>query len=100
VLSLILREAITNVVRHANATRCDITLTGVDGTRTLCIEDNGRGKRAPDGNGVTGMRERVTSLGGTLSIESFPGTRIRVTLAPVALMATTVDAPARLAIIA
>ncbi|HEY5087203.1 MAG TPA: sensor histidine kinase, partial [Gemmatimonadaceae bacterium] len=84
VLSLVLREAVTNIVRHAHAARCDITLSSVDGVRTLCIEDDGHGKNAPDGNGVTGMRERVKSLGGTLAIESSPGTRIRVTLAPAA----------------
>lgn len=100
VLSLILREAITNVVRHAHATRCDITLSVIDGVRTLCIEDDGRGKNAPDGNGVTGMRERVTSLGGNISVESSPGTRIRVTLARAEPVAATADKPARLAIIA
>ncbi|MEO6865931.1 MAG: sensor histidine kinase [Gemmatimonadaceae bacterium] len=100
VLSLILREAITNVVRHAHATRCDITLSVVDDVRTLCIEDDGRGKNAPDGNGVTGMRERVTSLGGNISVESSPGTRIRVTLAPAEPVVIPADRPARLAIIA
>ena len=101
VLSLVLREAVTNIVRHAHAARCDITLPSVDGVRTLCIEDDGHGKNAPDGNGVTGMRERVKSLGGTLAIESSPGTRIRVTLAPAAAVVVTTDAiPTRLAIIA
>ncbi len=97
---MILREAITNVVRHAHATRCDITLSVVDGVRTLCIEDDGRGKNAPDGNGVTGMRERVTSLGGNISVESSPGTRIRVTLAPAEPVTAAADKPVRLAIIA
>lgn len=83
VLSLIVREAVTNVVRHARATRCEITLSEAEGVRALCIQDDGRGKSAPDGNGVAGMRERIASLGGTLSIESFPGTRVRVTLAAV-----------------
>ncbi len=104
VLSLILREAVTNVVRHAHATTCDITLSSEDGIRTLCIQDNGHGKSAPDGNGVTGMRERIKSLGGTLAIESFPGTRVRVTLPPAASVPTSVpasvDSPARLAILA
>jgi two-component system, NarL family, sensor histidine kinase DesK len=106
VLSLVLREAVTNVVRHAHATRCDVTLSVVNGLRTLCIEDDGRGKSVADGNGITGMRERVVSLGGSISVESFPGTRVRVSLAPVqpvsAIPAPPVqsDAPARLTIIA
>jgi two-component system sensor histidine kinase DesK len=102
VLSLILREAVTNVVRHAHATRCDISLSHLDGARTLRIEDDGRGKSVPDGNGVTGMRERVMSLGGVISIESFPGTRIRVTLAPAAAVSAgaAAEPAARLAIIA
>jgi two-component system, NarL family, sensor histidine kinase DesK len=80
VLSLVLREAVTNVVRHSQATRCSVTLSEADGLRTLCVEDDGRGKGVPDGNGITGMRERVASLGGTLAVESFPGTRVRATL--------------------
>lgn len=81
VLALILREAVTNVVRHAHATRCEVTLGMVDGVRTFRIADDGSGKRGVDGNGITGMRERVRSLGGDIAIEPFPGTRIRVTLA-------------------
>jgi two-component system sensor histidine kinase DesK len=100
VLGLILREAVTNVVRHAHATRCEVTLSCMDGVRALRIEDNGMGKRAPDGNGVTGMRERVRSLGGDIAVESFPGTRIRVSLAPVASTQAAPPAPAQLAIIA
>jgi len=100
VLSLILREAVTNVVRHAHATRCDITLSVVDGIRTLSVKDDGRGKSAPDGNGITGMRERVAALGGSIDIEASPGTRIRVTLPATSAIATTAEQPARLAIIA
>ena len=100
VLSLILREAITNVVRHAHASRCDVTLSSVDGARILCIEDDGRGKSAPDGSGITGMRERVSALGGAITIESTPGTRILVTLPPPVPATTTAESPARLAIIA
>jgi two-component system sensor histidine kinase DesK len=100
VLSLILREAVTNVVRHARATSCAVTLSSEEGVRTLLIEDNGAGKRAPDGNGVTGMRERVRSIGGNIAVESFPGTRIRVTLAPRTATSADPAAPARLVIIA
>lgn len=100
VLSLILREAVTNVVRHSHATSCDITLSIVNDVRTLCIEDNGSGKSVPDGHGITGMRERAASLGIDLFVESFPGTRVRVTLPPAQTGKPAVDPPARLAIIA
>ena len=102
VLALILREAVTNIVRHAQATHCEVTLSMVDGVRTFRLEDDGSGKREPDGNGITGMRERVRSLGGDIAIESFPGTRIRVTLAPRAESREDLPlgSPARLAILA
>jgi len=100
VLSLIVREAATKVVRHSHATRCEITLSQADGLRSLCIQDDGRGKRIADGNGITGMRERVASLGGTLSVESIPGTRVRVTLASARNSGDDPESPARLTIIA
>jgi two-component system sensor histidine kinase DesK len=69
VLALALREAVTNIVRHANAHRCAIRLAA---PCTLTIEDDGRGGNARFGNGLNGMRERVEALGGTLLRE---GTR-------------------------
>lgn len=62
-LCLALREAVTNVIRHANATFCHIGLS-CDGDRAiLTIEDNGSGKLAPEGSGLQGMRERLAALG-------------------------------------
>jgi two-component system sensor histidine kinase DesK len=81
-LALAVREAVTNIVRHAGATLCRITLTERDGERLLAIEDDGRGKRGPDGNGLAGMRERVRALGGQLVVDSAAvGTRVQITLA-------------------
>lgn len=86
VFALALREGITNVVRHARAGTCNISLDSVDGTRTLCIEDDGCGKQAGDGNGLTGMRERLAILGGTVTTraaaESGPGTRLHIAIPP------------------
>jgi len=65
-LCLALREAVTNVIRHANATLCHISLYR-DGDRAiLSIEDNGSGELSPEGSGLKGMRERFAALGGTL----------------------------------
>jgi two-component system sensor histidine kinase DesK len=79
--ALVLREAITNVVRHAAARRCDVTLS-CDGTLArLCIRDDGHGGRIHAGNGIKGMRERLAALRGTLDIETGDaGTCITATL--------------------
>jgi two-component system sensor histidine kinase DesK len=79
-LSLVLREAITNIVRHADASECSIEVsTGQDHTR-LVIADDGRGDIRQEGNGLRGMRERVQELGGSLSLESTRGTRLHIEL--------------------
>ena len=82
-LALALREAVTNVIRHARAGRCRVRLHALDDACVLEVEDDGRGCRAPEGGGRRGMRERVEALGGT--VERGPGTggrgtRLRVTL--------------------
>ncbi len=80
-LALALREAVTNVVRHAGATRCTVRLTQEGGAVRLTVEDDGRGKRQEDGAGLCGMRERAVALGGSLSVESLArGTRLVLTL--------------------
>jgi two-component system, NarL family, sensor histidine kinase DesK len=79
-LSLVLREAVTNIVRHAGASECSIEVsTGEDRTQ-LVIADDGRGDIREEGNGLRGMRERVRELGGSLSLDSQRGTRLQVEL--------------------
>jgi two-component system sensor histidine kinase DesK len=68
-LSLVLREAATNIVRHARAARASVRF-GADGEAiVMTVEDDGRGGRHVDGNGLRGMRERVAAIGGTMSID-------------------------------
>ena len=74
------REAVTNVVRHAHARTCSLRLEQQNGSCRLEIEDDGRGGFAGEGNGLRGMRERVQMLGGTLSCESQAGTKLTITL--------------------
>jgi signal transduction histidine kinase len=73
----ILEEALSNVVRHSDAREAFVTLEEVDGDVVLRIADDGRGfdTVAPDqaGLGLVSMRERLRSVGGTLSIVSAPG---------------------------
>jgi two-component system sensor histidine kinase DesK len=80
VLALAVREAVTNVVRHAHAARCRLELKTADGVCRLSIQDDGRGGFQPEGNGLAGMRERVEALGGTLRRETQGGTRLHITL--------------------
>lgn len=80
VLSLVVREAVTNVVRHAQAHTCRLRLDQQNGSCLLEIEDDGRGGFNGEGNGLRGMRERVEMLGGTLNRETASGTRLTITL--------------------
>ncbi len=68
VLCLAMREAVTNIVRHAHATVCHLTLREKDGTIHFTIEDNGRGGQIREGNGLRGMRERLQSLNGAVKV--------------------------------
>jgi two-component system sensor histidine kinase DesK len=83
-LALVLREAVTNVIRHACARVCSVSLQRLDsGGRQLVrleISDDGRGSRNGEGNGLRGMRQRVAALGGSLEHEGHSGTRLTVTL--------------------
>jgi len=79
-LALVLREAATNITRHAQASRAQMLFARDGDMLQLTIADDGRGGVNDDGNGLAGMRTRVRELGGTLSIESprGHGTRLLV----------------------
>lgn len=78
VLAWVLREAVTNVVRHSGASVCRVAL----GPSSLTVEDDGRGPSGlREGNGLRGVRERVDAAGGALRVaDAAPGTRLEVTL--------------------
>ncbi len=80
VVALALREAVTNVVRHAGARTCRITLEQTDEETRLEVSDDGRGGSAPEGIGLASMRERVEGLGGRLERHAETGTSLRITL--------------------
>jgi len=80
VLAMVLREAVTNVVRHADAQRCEVRLVKEDALCRLEIADDGRGGDAPEGNGLLGMRERLHSIGGSLERLTGQGTRLVIQL--------------------
>lgn len=80
-LALALRESVTNVLRHARARRVDVELTqDARGGIVLLVADDGRGGISGEGHGLTGMRERLRSVGGAVEIESPPGAGTRLSL--------------------
>jgi two-component system, NarL family, sensor histidine kinase UhpB len=74
----ILQESLTNVARHAHASRVDITLDAADGELTLRVRDDGCGfsandPRKPHSFGLVGLRERAYLLEGDVSLDTAPG---------------------------
>jgi signal transduction histidine kinase len=77
----IVQEALTNVVRHARASRAQVSVRRMPGAVAIDVVDDGRGRIAGgdgDGNGVRGMIERAAALGGTLEAAPAPAGGWRV----------------------
>src|ERR1035438_8228677 len=78
VFAMALREAVTNVVRHAHATVCRLPLRQTGRFCEMEIADNGLGGALDEGSGLSGMRERVEALGGALERDGSHGTLLRI----------------------
>ncbi|MBX2922056.1 MAG: PAS domain S-box protein [Chitinophagaceae bacterium] len=80
----ILQESLTNVVRHSQAKKVNISLTVKDANLILTISDNGQGfdagRRTLKTLGLLGMKERTLGMGGQYSIQSIPGKGTTVTV--------------------
>jgi len=83
----IFQELLTNVARHANATRIDVALRVDSGALVLTVEDNGKGIAEsaihdPKSLGLLGMRERVLPFGGAIEVAGVQGkgTKVRVSI--------------------
>ncbi|MBS4217561.1 sensor histidine kinase [Bacillus sp. FJAT-49711] len=79
ILSMCMKEAVTNVVKHSNATYCKISIEQSPNNICINIEDNGVGMEDRDlskGNGLLGMKERIDFVNGNLEINSSNGTII------------------------
>jgi signal transduction histidine kinase len=77
----VVQESVTNVVRHAGASRADVFLGYGDDALTVRVDDDGHGAgpAGPQpGNGLRGMRERAAALGGTLALDRSPLGGLRV----------------------
>ncbi|MFI9380337.1 sensor histidine kinase [Kutzneria sp. NPDC052558] len=77
-LALALREALTNVARHARARTCHIGIETDSSELRLVISDDGIGGTPREGNGLTGLRERITAIGGRVQRLSSSGTTITI----------------------
>ncbi|MFO1495194.1 MAG: sensor histidine kinase [Lysobacterales bacterium] len=73
-LALVLREAVTNIVRHAGADQVRVELLRAGDEHVLRVHDNGRGWSGSAGQGIRGMRERMQALGGELRLSAEQGT--------------------------
>ncbi len=70
----VVAEAMTNAAKHASAREMHVTLEDRDGSLHVAVRDDGIGGADPTlGSGLTGLRDRVESLGGHLEITSVPG---------------------------
>jgi len=79
----IFQETLTNISKHANATRVKISFKAAGGRVELLVSDNGRGmskqdRSKPRSFGIRGMRERSRFLGGDVRIDSMPGKGVTV----------------------
>lgn len=78
-VGLIVREALTNIVRHA-AARTVVVSVHYGPVTEVTVTDDGKGSPAPFGHGLTGMRERVEALGGSLTTEGAGGFVVHATI--------------------
>ncbi|WP_225639022.1 sensor histidine kinase [Streptomyces solaniscabiei] len=81
-LGWVVREAVTNVVRHSGAGRCEIAVSGGDGRVRLTVTDDGTGAGGASsgpGTGLTGLTERLTMAGGSLTAGARAGGGFSVT---------------------
>ncbi len=83
-LFLTVKEALNNIVKHAQATEVSLRLRLENRTLTLVLQDTGCGLTVANpqpptlGNGLANMRERITSLGGKFTLHSEPGSGTRI----------------------
>lgn len=84
IMSLCLREAITNVVKHSEASKCHVSFDQTEGEWRLSVKDNGIGgalltrSQAGEKNGLKGMVERLALVDGTMKITAEEGTLLTV----------------------
>jgi signal transduction histidine kinase len=96
----IVTEAVTNVVRHAAARRCRVSIRASGRALAVEVADDGQGIDpgiTPSGHGLSTMHERAEELGGTLVVESADGTIVRASI-PIAFVPPQPDSPSLAAV--
>ncbi|MGG0172748.1 sensor histidine kinase [Paenibacillus dokdonensis] len=84
ILSMCLKEAVTNIVKHSRADACTIAIEQTSSEIRLAISDNGVGWNSgsegepKDGNGLTGMKERLSLIDGTVELSSSNGMIVQI----------------------
>ena len=72
-------EALTNAVKHAQATTVEIALTTIEAALVITVHDDGAGGADPTGSGLRGLADRLATCGGRLQVHSAPGAGTTVT---------------------
>ncbi|WP_258535761.1 sensor histidine kinase [Bacillus sp. 03113] len=82
ILSMCLREAITNIVKHSKASACSVKIKQVNDEITISVHDNGIGfiSKAEEGNGLKGIKERLELINGTLEVLTQSGALLMMTV--------------------
>ncbi|MDX1537342.1 sensor histidine kinase [Arsukibacterium sp.] len=70
---LALTELVTNIMRHSKGDSCQLRFTEQAGILKICLSDNGRQADVKEGNGITGLRERLTAINATLKLQHNQG---------------------------
>lgn len=82
ILSMCLREAVTNVVKHSQAKNCFVHIKEQVGEATLSIQDDGKGiiLKNSEGNGLKGIAERLALINGMMYLTEEKGTKLMITV--------------------
>jgi two-component system sensor histidine kinase DesK len=80
VLAWAVREAVTNVLRHSDASHCRLSIARNDGTTVLTVSNDGARTNTTTGTGLTGLAERASSLAGSLATDRTSGGHFRLLL--------------------
>jgi signal transduction histidine kinase len=85
-ISMVVKEAVHNVIKHAKASEVTVRMAFTGGVLTVSVQDDGCGFQTVDlsaGNGLSNMKQRLEDIGGTCIVESRPGagTTVHVRLA-------------------
>ena len=79
-LILALTELVTNVIRHSKGDSCRLSFVQQGHEVTICLSDNGQRSEIKEGNGISGLRERLAAIGATLALQQHDGVTARIQL--------------------